>query len=325
MMQASAAETIGFGMNTEISHKVFGEHAQEALIAAKAELIRLENKLSRFIPESEINRINRSAGRGPVTISMETYKVISHAVRLSEISQGLFDISAGPLIDLWNYKHAFRGPGKIRIRRILPYVNFRDLILDSHKQTARLRKRGQSIDLGGIGKGFAGDCCMNILKCYGIVSAFINIGGNASTLGNKPDGSPWRVGIRHPRSDGCLLGAVEVTGKAVVTSGDYERYFIDRRGMRRHHILNPSTGYPAQSGLISVTVVADSALTADGLSTAIFVAGMDRGLKYLTHFPGTEAVLVDNRLRVYITQGLKECYKTAADIPVNIIRKELLL
>ncbi len=325
MLQTAAAGAVSFGMNTEIMYKVFGENAQKALTSAKTRLTRLENKLSRFVSDSEIGRINRSAGKGAVKISTETYGVLSGAIRLSEISQGLFDILVGPLTDLWNYKRAFRAPDKARIRKVLPLVNFRDLRLDSHGETAELRKPEQSIDLGGIGKGFAGDRCMETLREYGIISAFINIGGNTSTLGNKPDGSLWRVGIRHPRRDGCLLGAVEVTGKAVVTSGDYERYFIDRRGKRRHHILNPATGYPARSGLISVTVVADTALTADALSTAIFVAGMEKGLEYLAYFPGTEAVLVDNRQRVYITQGLNECYKAAGGIPVVIIGKERIL
>ena len=193
---------------------------------------------------------------------------------------------------------------------MLPKVNYSDLVLDPQAGTAMLRKAGQSVDLGGIGKGFASDRFMQIFQEQGILSAFSNIGGNVSTLGNKPDGRPWRVGLRHPRDIG-LLGAVEVTGKAVVTSGDYERFFIDRQGRRFHHILNPLTGYPAESGLVSVSVIADNAMTADALSTAVFVAGLEKGLGLIGQYPQAEAVLVNTELMVYVTRGLRKCFQTA--------------
>lgn len=137
-----------------------------------------------------------------------------------------------------------------------------------------------------------------------------------STLGSRPDGSPWRVGIRHPRREG-LLGAAFVSGKAVVTSGDYERYFFDKEGKLFHHLLNPFTGYPAASGLISVTVVEDSAMTADALSTAFFVAGLERGLALLGRYPRAEAVAVDSQMRVFVTRGLRKSFQAVCGI--NII------
>lgn len=319
MLQSAVAEASSFGMNTNITYRVFGEKAELAVVDAKSELSRLENKLSRFIPDSEVSKINLFAGKEHVNISCDTYEVLSFAHLLSEISNGLFDITVGPLIDLWDYKHSFHEPEKIKIQSVLSKVNFHDLLLNSQDKAASLQKAGQSIDLGGIGKGYASDRFIKILQKHGVSSAFINIGGNVSTLGNKPDGSLWSVGIRHPRHDGCLIGAVKVIGKAVVTSGDYERYFIDCKGNRWHHILNPTTGYPAKSGLISVTVVADSALAADTLSTAIFVSGINKGLGYLAQFPGTEAVLIDNHQQVFITQGLKECYQAVDGIIANII------
>ena len=172
--------------------------------------------------------------------------------------------------------------------------------------------------MGGIGKGFASDRFMEIFQEYGVVSAFSNIGGNVSTLGSKPDGSPWRVGIRHPRLNG-LIGAVEVTGKAVVTSGDYERYFFGKDGRRFHHILNPITGYPAESGLLSATVVAKSAVTADALSTAVFIAGIGKGLALLEKYPMADAVLVDEKLRVYVTQGLRRNFQASNGTNVKYI------
>lgn len=320
--QDMATESTFFGMNTEIAYRVFGGNAQKAAGCMMAEIIRLENKLSRFIPDSEIGRLNRSAGKGPVSISPETYQLLSSAIRYSKISHGLFNILAGSLIDLWNYKQAIDLPEEAKIRQALSLIDYQDLILDARKQTARLRRPGQSVDLGGIGKGFAGDCCVEALKKQGISSAVLNIGGNVSVLGTKPDGSSWRVGIRHPRKPGCLIGAVDVTEKAVVTSGDYERYFIDCEGRRRHHILNPATGYPAESRLVSVTVVSDSAMAADALSTAIFVAGIDPGLQYLEQSFEAEAILVDRDQQVFITQGLERCFHGAEGVKANVIGKE---
>jgi FAD:protein FMN transferase len=245
--------------------------------------------------------------------------VLSQAIEYSNDSHGLFDITIGPLVDLWDYKNRTVIPPKEQITKTLSLVGYHSLLLDRHGMTAKLQHVGQSIDLGGIGKGYASDCFMEIFKEYDIVSAYSNIGGNVSTLGNKPDGSPWIVGIRHPRRDTCLIGAAEVTGKAVVTSGDYERYFIDSNGKRWHHILNPVTGYPAKSGLVSATVISNSAMKADALSTIMFVSGMESGLEILKKYPEAEAVLVDEKLQIYITQGLKRSFKAISGVNVNIL------
>nr|MBP8641145.1 FAD:protein FMN transferase [Oscillospiraceae bacterium] len=294
MLKAAVKEACGFSMNTEITYRVFGENSAEAINFAEVELQRLESKLSRYRQVSEVSEINGAAGKAQINISSEMCEILSCAIRISELTEGLYDITVGPLIDLWDYKHSVMPPKEEKINEARAKVNYHDLLLDDKKKTAGLIKEGQSIDLGGIGKGYASDCCIKTLRDNGASAAFINIGGNVATLAYKPDGSPWNVGIRHPRRSGCLIGAVKVSGKAVVTSGDYERYFVDCEGKRWHHILNPSTGFPSESGLISVTVVADSAMLADALSTAIFVAGIDKGLTYLNQFAGSEAILVDN-------------------------------
>jgi thiamine biosynthesis lipoprotein len=254
MESRAAAEAVHTGMGTEMAHKAFGRYSVNALQAIEEEAKRLECMLSRFQPGSDVSRINRSAGIKQEKVSPETCEILSRALECSVISQGLFDVTVGPLVDLWDYKHASEPPEDSRIKEVLPLVDYNGLKLDAATEKAGLKNPGQHIDLGGIGKGFAGDRFMEIFKKYGVTSAFSNIGGNVSTLGNKPDGSPWRVGIRHPRLNG-LIGVVEATGKAVVTSGDYERYFFSKEGRRFHHILNPVTGYPAGSGLVSATVV----------------------------------------------------------------------
>lgn len=306
------------GMGTEMAHKIFGRHSMQALKAVKNEAQRLERILSRFLSGSDISRINRSAGVKFEKISPETIEILSCAMKISVGSYGLFDVTVGPLADLWDYRYASEPPADNKIDLALRLINYRDLYFDADRKTAGLKNHGQSVDLGGIGKGFASDRFMEIFKEYGVTSAFSNIGGNVSTLGGKPEGSPWRVGIRHPRLNG-LIGAVEVTGKAVVTSGDYERYFLNKEGKRFHHILNPLTGYPAESGLVSVTVVADSAMIADALSTVVFVAGMERGLSFIEQYQKTEAVLVNEKLIAYVTRGLRKCFKASDRIAVKYI------
>lgn len=315
-----AAQARNFGMSTVMTHKAFGRHAEEALGAVQDEALRLEGLLSRFVPDSEISRINRSAGLKCEKLSNDTYEVLSHAVEFSSYCQGAFDVTIGPLVALWgNSRDTLKPPEGLKIRQVLPFVNYTGLFLDPCERTAGLKWIGQSIDLGGIGKGFAGDKFLEVFKKYGISSAYTNIGGNVVALGSKPDGSPWRVGIQHPRQESSLIGLVSVTDKAVVTSGDYQRCFIGRDGKRYHHILDPYTGYPAESGLASATIVAGSSTAADALSTILFVAGMKKGLELLGVFPGAEAILVDTNLRVHVTAGLKECFQAAEDISVEIL------
>jgi thiamine biosynthesis lipoprotein len=306
-------------MNTEVNARIFGSNADAAISEIHLVLVQLENLLSRYLPDSEINKINQYAGKTEVPLSLATLEILAFAVELSQISDGLFDITVGPLIDLWNFKKSECVPDARLIQKMLELVDYKDIRLNSLRKAAGIRRPGQSIDLGGIAKGYASDRVIQKVQQLGINSAYINIGGNVSTLGKKPDGNTWRVGIRHPRYDSNLLGAVEVNSKAVVTSGDYERYFIDKNGKRWHHILNPKNGYPAEAGLISVTVIADNAMTADGLSTTLFVAGLENGLRYLAQFPNVEAVFVDDDSHIFITQGLKGCFRTADGISYSIL------
>lgn len=320
MDSAVVAQSMNLGMSTVMTHKAFGKHAEESLTAVRDEAVRLEELLSRFIPGSEISRVNRSAGIKCERLSGDTYEVLSRAIEFSRYCQGLFDVTIGPLVTLWNNgKNTCKPPEDSRIRQVLPLVDYTGLLLDPCKKTAGLQKIGQSIDLGGIGKGFAGDKFLEVFKKYGVSSAFTNIGGNVVALGTKPDGSPWRVGIQHPRQENSLIGLVSVADKAVVTSGDYQRYFIGSNGKRNHHILDPSTGYPVESGLVSVTIVADNSMAADALSTILFAAGMNKGIKLLKSFPGTEAILIDMNLLVYVTRGLKDCFQSGEGINIEIL------
>ncbi|TEB14652.1 Thiamine biosynthesis lipoprotein ApbE precursor [Pelotomaculum sp. FP] len=317
MTRTVDAQSTDLGMGTVMTHRASGKYAEEALRAVGNEAVRLEELLSRFRPGSEISRINRSAGLKGEKLSADTYEILSCAIEFSRTCQGFFDVTVGHLVKLWgSFQNTSKPPEELRIKQILPLVDYTGLVLDPCEKAARLQKAGQSVDLGGIGKGFAGDKFLEVFKKYGVSSAFTNIGGNVVTLGTKPDGSPWRVGIQHPRLEDSLMGFVSVVDKAVVTSGDYQRYFIDSNGKRHHHILDPSTGYPAESGLVSVTIVADSSTVADALSTILFVAGMGKGLGLLRRFPGAEAIIVDMGLQVYVTEGLRNCFQAGEGINV---------
>lgn len=312
-------QSVNYTMGTVMMNRASGKYAEEALRAVDIEAVRLEKLLSRFMCRSDISMINKSAGIKCERLSDDTYTVLTRAIEFSICCQGFFDVTIGPLVDLWsNGKNASRPPDEAGIMKILPLVNYNDLILEP-SGISGLKRAGQSIDLGGIGKGFAGDKFLEVFKKYDILSAFSNIGGNVAALGARPDGYPWCVGIQHPRQENSLIGFVSVVGKAVVTSGDYQRYFIDSNGKRHHHILDPSTGYPVKSGLISVTIVADRSMDADALSTVLFIAGKEKGLKLLKRFSGAEAILVDINLQVHITAGLKECFQASEGISVHIL------
>ena len=320
MENRPAAQTTHCAMGTVMTHKAFGLHAEDSLAAVCREVAWIEGLLSRFLPDSEISRVNGSAGMKSEKVSLETYDVLSKAVEFSRCFPGCFDVTIEPLVTLWHIgKESLAQPDASSIKQVLPLVNYRDLILDPCEMTAGLRNAGQSVDPGGIGKGFAGDRIREVFKGLGISSACSNLGGNVVTVGAKPDGSPWQIGIQHPRQENKLVGSVSVVNQTVVTSGDYQRCFTDSQGKRHHHILDPTTGYPAESGLISVSIVAENSLAADALSTVLFVAGMEKGLEFLKSFPQTEAILVGSDLQVYVTQGLRYRFQAAKGIEVTIL------
>jgi thiamine biosynthesis lipoprotein len=319
------SQSIQYAMGTVMSHRIYGNRHDECLEAVQAAVVRLEGLFSRFLPESDISHINRSAGIRREPVSKETFDLLSRAVEFSADCDGCFDVTIGPLVDLWREakKHS-QPPAGRAIAAALPLTGYPDLLLDPVNQTAGLARAEQSIDLGGIGKGYAADAVMSIYRKFGITSACSNMGGHVVTAGSKPDSSPWQVGIQHPRREDCLIGSVSVSGKSVVTSGDYQRYFKDPMGTRYHHILDPLTGYPADSDLVSMTVVAEDSTMADALSTILFVAGLRQGMEYLAGYRDVEAVCVDRGMRVWITPGLENCFHAAEGMETQVLSKEMV-
>lgn len=299
-------ETQDFLMGTVISQRVYGDNAQKAAQDVLDKLKEIERSMTIITPGGEINKLNSEAGKNWVKLSSETLYVLEKARKFSELSGGAFDATIGPLVKAWGvFTENPRVPSKEEIERLLRLVDYKDININKTDSSARLEKPGQIVDLGGIAKGHAGDEAIKIYKKYGIKSAYANLGGNVVVLGSKPDGNPWRVGIQNPRAEnGVYIGIVPVTDKAVVTSGDYERFF-EEDDKKYHHILNPKTGYPADSGLISTTIIADASIDADALSTATFVLGLEKGKELVENLEGVEAIFITDNKEIYVTQGLK--------------------
>lgn len=247
------------------------------------ELRRIENLLSKYNADSEVSRLNQS---GKSKVSPETFYVISRAKEFWQSSNGAFDITVAPLLEIWGFKDKqFRLPKDNEIKEALKRVGSDKIILHSNEFVIEFNTPGVQVDLGAIAKGFAVDCAVRKLKEAGVKSCLINAGGDIYCLGNK-SGSAWRVGIQDSQGSG-VLEYLKLSDSAVATSGDYEQYF-DLEGKRYSHIFDPRTGYPASSGVHSVTVIATDCLTADSLATAVFVLGKGSGERLAKKYPGVK-------------------------------------
>lgn len=291
------------GTVVEISVIGWNEDRAAAVIGdAFAEMERIEKLMSRWIPESEVSRINGRAGEGPVKASTEVLKVIQRAGDISKTSGGYFDISIGALMDLWGFEHSGGHlPDKGEVDKALRSIGYGAIVVDEEASTVELRK-GMRIDLGGIAKGYAVDRAYELLTSRGYGNVIVNAGGDMRVGGRKPNG-PWVIGIQDPRDRSQILATFDAEGTAVATSGDYERYFeID--GIRYHHLLNPFTGFPAR-GCRSVTILAKDALSADALATAVFVMGPRKGLGLIEALEGIEGLIVSADGDMIQSEGLK--------------------
>jgi len=269
------------------------------------EVQKYENKFSRHVPESEITQVNNSPGK-PVKVSDETIEIVRSSFSFSEMSEGLFDISIGPLIDLWDINGSNpRLPPENEIENTIEKIDYNKIIINSGDNTLLLSEDGMSLDLGAIAKGFITDRLVEYLSQKKIRSAMLNLGGNLYLHGSKPDGSLWQIGIRNPYgSMGKYIGIVQVKNTSVVTSGTYERYF-EIENKRYHHILNPKTGYPEDNNLASVSIICPSSTMADGLSTTVFLLGADKGMELVESLENTEAVIITKDKKVYLSSGIK--------------------
>lgn len=296
-----------FAMDTYMTLTAYGENAQEAVEAGIAEIQRLDDLLSTGKETSEIAQINQNGGG---VLSEDTEYLVKRALDIYQSTNGAFDISIYPVMQLWGFTTGnFAVPSESDLAAKLALVDAGKIILsEENGQTSISLPEGMEIDLGGIAKGYTSGRVMDVMKSYGIESAVINLGGNAHVLGNKTDGSQWKVGIQDPNDTDGYLGGVSVTDKAIITSGGYERYFVDEdTGVKYHHIIDPKTGYSAYNGLISVTIVSTDSTLADGLSTSLFVLGTQDAITYCEEHcaaDGFDAIMEDEDGKLYITDGI---------------------
>ncbi len=279
--------------------------AQAAMTKVFADFDRLDALLSIWKPGSDVLRVNAAAGRTPVPVSAETREVLHQARQLSEWTEGKFDITFGALADVWKFDHDQdnRVPTAEEIAERRPLVDYRAVIVDDAAGTAFVSRSGARIHLGGIGKGYAVDRAVAILRASGLRDFMVQAGGDLFIAG-QPGNGPWTLGIQDPRgAPNESFATIELRDRTFSTSGDYERFFV-QEGRRYHHILDPATGEPARA-CVSVTVVATTATNADGLSKGVFILGPDAGMALVERLPDVEAVIVDVSNRVLISSGLQ--------------------
>jgi len=294
------ASSTEFMLNTVINITAYGEKANEAIQAAFDDVKRIENLLSCHIETSEISKINAIAHKEKVEISEETLFVLKKALEMSQKTDGAFDISVKPLADLWNITAENPViPSESEITKAKSCVGYENIVIDGN--TIFFKKEGVQIDLGGAAKGYCADKVCQVLKHYGIKNALIDLGGNIYALGKNEKGQDWRIGLQAPKGvRGEYFEVENLSDKSAVTSGSYERYF-EKEGKIYHHILDPKTGYSADTGLISVTVIGKNSFECDMLSTAIFVMGEENFNKISQNFDYEKYVTVDklNTVRTY--------------------------
>ncbi|MGE3153069.1 MAG: FAD:protein FMN transferase [Nitrospiraceae bacterium] len=301
-------------MGTIVQVTAMGANEQvagSAASAALAEIRRLEALWSTWIPGSEVSRINAAASLKAVTVSPETLALLQWSLHVGRLTHGAFNIAIGPAMDAWNFSGQPRIPEVAELARVKLLTDLSQLKVDEQNRTAFLSRLHMRIDVGGIGKGYAADLAVEVMRQAGASAGVVALSGDIKTFGELSDGQPFLFGVRHPREEGKLLARVELINEAISTAGDYERFF-EQEGRRYHHILDPHTLWPAR-GCQSVTVVASQGVVADGLDTGIFVLGLERGLELVERLPEVEAIIVDDEGQVWVSSGLKNRVHLEAD------------
>jgi FAD:protein FMN transferase len=292
-------------MGTEVTITVTApstDVGEAAIDAGMAELRRLDAMMSLYKDTSEITKVNLAAGRGPVKVSPEMIEVAEQAGEISRLSGGVFDVTIGPLVVLWQMRlKEGKVPTEAEIAKIKPLVNYQHITIDKKASTIFLTKPGMIMDFGGM-KGYTVDRVADLFRKRGITNAIIAVAGDIWVLGHREDGSPWRIGVQHPRKHDKTLTVLELSDKYISTSGDYERFVI-REKKRYHHIIDPRTGKPSK-GVISVTLIGNKGAIIDPLSKVPFILGIEEGMKIVRKF-GADAIIVDEQGTVFMTDGIK--------------------
>lgn len=294
-----------YALGTIINLTIASIEDEEVIEKAFKRLAEIDDKLSAFKENSEISKIKSKAGIEPVIVSTDTYYVVKKSKEYSDMLCGAFDPTIRPLVEVWEESLKLEQlPSKDAIIEKLKLVNYKDIILDEEESSIMLKNSKQSIDLGGIAKGFAADEIRDIFNENKVKSGLIDLGGNVFAIGSKPDGTPWRIGIQSPKkSRGEYVGILNVINKSVVTSGNYEKYFI-KDGRRIHHIIDPRTGEPSESRIISATIISDNSIVGDGVSTGAYIIGVSKATELINSIDGIEAIFITDDNKIHKTLGV---------------------
>lgn len=301
-------ESMTLAMDTVINMTVYHEQGDEILLEAEQEIQRLENLFSVTKEDSDISRLNANAGKEETQLSEETFSLLQTSKEISAQTGGCFDITISPVVKLWGFmEEEHYVPSQTEIDQAMALVNEDLLQLDASAFSAFLEEEGMAVDLGAIAKGYASAVVAELLREKGVASAMISLGGNLACIGTKPDGSLWEAALANPLDETDYVGLFQVQDCFLITSGGYQRYF-EQDGKRYHHIIDPDTGYPAESGLLSVTILSQDGTKADALSTALFVMGLDKAIDFWRSSSDFEAVFITEDGRVIATEGAAEAF-----------------
>jgi thiamine biosynthesis lipoprotein len=301
-------------MDTSMQLTAYGPNAKNAVDESKKRLYELNDMASTTIAASDVSKINNAAGKNYVKVHPEIIKMIVASQKYSKISNGAWDITVGPLVNLWGIgTDKARKPSDAEINAKLPLIGYNKISINEKNNSVMLMQPGMAIDLGGIAKGFAVDEVLKIYKKYNIQNGLIDLGSSSIyCVGKNSDGNPWAIGIANPRSNESdnYLGVIKISDAGLSTSGDYERCFF-QDGKRYHHILNPFTGYPVDNGVMAVTVVIDGSepnngMLADILSLTVFAMGPEKGIKLINSMPNVSCEVTTTDFKVYTSSKFKD-------------------
>ena len=280
-------------------------YAEACIDAAIGEIRRIEKLLTTFDESSQTNQVNSMAGISPVKVDEEMLDLVKRSLKISEITQGAFDITYGSIDKrFWNFdQHMTSLPDAETARQLVRLINFRNIVLDEDRKTLFLREKGMRIGFGGIGKGYAAEKAKQVLKKMGIESGIVNAAGDLSAWGHQPNGETWTIGIADPDASHHPFSSLKITDMAVATSGNYEKYAIIN-GKKYSHTIDPKKGYPV-SGIRSVTIISPNAEIADALATPVMVMGVDTGLHLINQLPGISCIIIDDNNKLFTSKNIK--------------------
>ena len=268
------------------------------------EISRIEKLISSWDPNSQTSEINRSAGTKAVKVDRELFNLIEHALAISAITDGAFDISYASMDRIWKFDGSMSAmPSEEDVKKSVAKVGYQNIVLDNEKTTVFLKVQGMKIGFGAIGKGYAADMAKGLLIEKGVIAGIINASGDMNTWGKQPNGEYWKVAITNPMDKSKAFGLLPIKEGAVVTSGNYEKY-VSFNGQRYSHIIDPRTGYPTK-GILSVTVFSSTAELADALATSIFVMGVETGIDRINQLAKTECIIIDDTGEIHKSENIE--------------------